>query len=373
MKFSDLIGNERAIGQLRRMIDSDTLPHALLLHGEPGIPKLAMARAAAQYLHCVNRHDGEPCGECPACLQHQSLNHADTFFSYPIVKKGDNPVSTDFAAEWRDFLGANPLVEDYEAWLALLGNANAQPMIYQSESDYIVRKMNFAAFSAKYKVLIMWLPEKMNEACANKLLKLIEEPSDDTIFLLVSDNANAILPTIFSRTQRLELTKPPVAKIAQYLVDRFSITMQDAIALAAPADGNVLQAVHNMSLDSETKVFHEKFVQLMRLAYMRDLTALKQWSEEIADYKREKSRRFLAYASRMLRENFIYNLHIPELNYQTQDEAQFSTRFAPFINADNVEQLLDLFARASTDIQGNGNAKIILFDTAIRVTILIKK
>ena len=372
MRFKDIIGNERAIAQVRRMIDSGTLPHALLLHGEPGVPKLALALASAQYLHCTNRRDGDSCGECPSCLQHQSLNHADTFFSYPIVKKGDTPTSEDFAREWREFIADSGVVEDYERWLSLLGNANAQPIIYQSESDSILRKMSFAAYSAKFKVLIMWMPEKMNEACANKLLKLIEEPSDDSVFILVSDNVKAILPTILSRTQRVEMVKPGIDCVARYLESEYSVSAQDALALAAPADGNVLQAVNNMRNDSETKVFHAKFMELMRKAYMRDLKGLKEWSDEIADYKREKSRRFLAYAARMVRENFIYNLHEPSLNYQTADEAQFSTRFAPFINENNAEPMLELFTTASTDIQGNANAKIVLFDTAIKVTILIK-
>lgn len=372
MRFKDIIGNERAISQLRRMIDCGTLPHALLLHGEPGVPKLALAMATAQYLHCTNRTDGDSCGHCPSCLQHQSLNHADTFFSYPIVKKGENPISEDFNKEWQEFLKDNSLVEDYEKWLSMLGNTNAQPIIYQSESDSIVHKMSYSAYSAKYKVLIMWMPEKMNEACANKLLKIIEEPSDDSIFILVSDNMKGILPTILSRTQRIEMVKPSIDNIANYLVDRYSISMQDAVAVAAPADGNILQAINGLRNDSETKDFHEKFVSLMRLAYSRNLKALKDWSEDIADYKREKSRRFLSYASRMIRENYIYNLQLPELNYETPDEAKFSTRFSPFINEQNAEALLNLFTTASSDIQGNGNAKIILFDMAIRTTILIK-
>ena len=181
-----------------------------------------------------------------------------------------------------------------------------------------------------------------------------------------------ILPTILSRTQRIEMVKPSIDNIANYLVDRYSISMQDAVAVAAPADGNILQAINGLRNDSETKDFHEKFVSLMRLAYSRNLKALKDWSEDIADYKREKSRRFLSYASRMIRENYIYNLQLPELNYETPDEAKFSTRFSPFINEQNAEALLNLFTTASCDIQGNGNAKIILFDMAIRTTILIK-
>ncbi len=371
MKFSNVIGNSRAIDRIRQMVDEDKFPHALLIYGAAGIPKLALAQATAQYIHCTNRHNGEPCGECPSCIQHQSFNHADTFFSFPIVKKNEQPTSNDFIEEWRDFLREDH-VEDYQKWVSKLNKENAQPIIYQSESDKIIREMSFAAYTAKYKVLIMWLPEKMHESCANKLLKMIEEPASDCIFILVSDDAKAILPTIYSRTQRLELKKPSTQQIAEYVAEKYQVAMQEAMAVAAPADGSLVQAERNMQRDSETKKFHEDFVQLMRLSYMRDLKSLKAWSEKIADYKREKTRRFLQYCSRMVRENFIYNLHMPELNYETHEEQQFSTRFAPFINEENVERMLNEFSRAEKDIRMNGNAKIVLFDLAVKNTILIK-
>ncbi len=374
MKFRDVIGNERAIEQIRRMIDSGNIAHALLLHGEPGVPKLALALATAQYLHCTNRTGGDSCGMCPACLQHQSLNHADTFFSYPVIKKGnEKPVSEDFDREWKKFLSEGVIAEDYERWLSLIGNENAQPIIYASESDNIVRKMSLSAYTAKHKVLIMWQADKMNKDCSNKLLKLIEEPDPDCIFLLTTDNPKAILPTIFSRTQRIELRKPSTQQIADYIARNGDISPDEALAMAAPADGNVMLAMRNMDHSSETHHFHDQFVSLMRLAYMRDIAALKVWSEGIADYKREKAQRFLNYAARMVRENYIYNLHMPKLNYETQDEAQFSKNFARFINEENVERLLKLFDDAARDIRGNGNAKIILFDIAIKTTILIKK
>lgn len=373
MKFSDIIGNEKAIEQVRRMVDSGNIPHALLLHGEPGVPKLALALATAQYIHCTNRINGDSCGMCPSCLQHQSLNHADTFYSYPIIKKGEKPVSEDFDAEWKEFLAEDVIAEDYERWLSIIGNTNAQPIIYASESDNIVRKMSLSAYTAQYKVLIMWNADKMNRECSNKLLKLIEEPESDCIFLLTTDNAKAILPTIFSRTQRIELRKPSTQQIAEFLSRTRGIDMTDALAIAAPADGNVVLAMRNMEQGSEIHDFHEQFVKLMRLAYMRDLTALKAWSEDIADYKREKSQRFLNYASRMVRENYIYNLRMPSLNYETQEEASFSKNFARFINEENVERMLKLFGDAARDIKGNANAKIVLFDVAVHITILIKK
>lgn len=371
MKFSDVPGNIEAVQRLRDMIDNDRLPHALLIHGAPGVPKLALARAAAQYLHCTNRHDGDSCGQCTACRQHAGFNHVDTAFSFPYLKRDDASCCVDFMEQWKEFLSEN-VIEDYERWLSLLKNENSQPRIFVKESEAIIDRMTIGANVAKYKVLIMWLPEKLREDAANKLLKLIEEPYDDCKFILVSDNAQEILPTIFSRTQRLELKRLSTGTIASWLVNHLAVDEQEADAIASTADGNIVEALHMLAAGSETQQFHEQFMQLMRMAYKRDLTALKRWSEDIADYKREKACRFLAYATRQVRENFVYNLHHPELNHFTAEQEKFATRFAPYINADNVEQLMTEFDRAARDIRGNAAAKIVLFDLAVRTTIYIK-
>lgn len=371
MKFSEVIANERVVERVRRMIDEDRMPHALLLHGAPGVPKLALARAAAQYIHCTNRTDGDSCGHCPSCLQHESFNHADLFFSFPIVNLKKEPVCDDFIDEWREFLSESS-IENFQRWVQKLGKDNAQPIIYASEGNKIIHDMSLASYSSRYKVLIMWLPEKMNMECANKLLKLIEEPSDDTLFIMVSDDAKSILPTIYSRTQRIELLKPSTPQVAEYLVKNYNLDYQDALAIAAPADGNIVEAVNSLELDSENRQFHEQFVTLMRMAYLCNLKELKAWSETVAGYKREKSRRFMQYCARQVRENFIYNLHCSELNYLTREEEAFSTKFSPFINERNAERMLDEFTRADDDIRANGNAKIVLFDLAINITRLIK-
>ena len=378
MKFSEVLGNEQAIAQIRQMIDADRLPHALLLYGEPGVPKLGLAMAAAQYLHCRNHVDGDSCGVCPMCRQHQTFNQVDTHFSYPFTNRKSDSNSNnsceagDYIDEWREFVSQYP-VEDYQAWLTLLKNDNAQPQIFVREADSIMRKMTLSAYTAKYKVLIMWLPEKLKDEAANKLLKLIEEPYDDCKFILVSDNEKGILGTILSRCQRIELRKPSTPMIAQYLADRYGMDMQDALALAAPADGNVTMAERMVQTGSEFHEFRERFIELMRLSYQHDLGKLKAWSEVIAGMKREKERRFLDYAVRQVRENFIYNLHNPALNYLTREEEAFSTRFSPFINERNVEGIVAELERASADIAGNGNGKLILFDLTIRLSILIRR
>ena len=289
-------------------------------------------------------------------------------------RKGDSTSpceANDYIDEWREFITNYP-VEDYQAWLTLLKNDNAQPQIFVREADSIMRKMTLSAYTAKYKVLIMWLPEKLKDEAANKLLKLIEEPYDDCKFILVSDNEKGILGTILSRCQRIELRKPSTPVVAQYLADRYGMDMQNALALAAPADGNVIMADHLVQTGSEFHEFRERFIELMRLSYQRDLAKLKEWSEAIAEMKREKARRFLDYAVRQVRENFIYNLHNPALNYLTPEEEAFSTRFSPFINERNVEGIVAELQRAGVDIAGNGNAKIVLFDLSIRIAMLIR-
>lgn len=373
MKFSDIIGQDVAIAQLRRLVDNDKIPHALLLSGAVGTGKLALARALAQYIQCSNPSNGDSCGVCASCVQHQTMNHADLFYVFPVIKKASPRLSTsdDYIVQWREFISKYKY-ESFERWLSMLDNENAQPRIYVNESENIIHKMSMTAYSSKYKVMILWLPEKLMEDCANKLLKIIEEPFPDSIFILVSDSPKDILPTIFSRTQRIEVKKISTPLIAQYLHDSFGVDMQDAMAVASPADGDIVTAEEALSLDSENKQFFEMFVQIMRMAYSRDIKGLKKWADTVSAYKRERERRFMLFCCRMLRENFIYNLHVRDLNYLNREEEQFSRKFAPFINDRNVVQMIDEFTRAEVDIQRNANAKIVLFDLAIKITKLIK-
>ena len=219
----------------------------------------------------------------------------------------------------------------------------------------------------------MWPPAKMNGACANKLLKMKEEPHDDTLMIFVSDNPKELLPTIISRMQRVEIPRLSDDEIAQFLTENQGIDATDSIAVAHSADGNIVTAIEAVKHGGETRQFFDDFVDLMRKAYQRDFVGLKDWTENIADYKREKSRRFLSYGAHLVRENFIYNLSHPELNHLTRTEAGFSTKFARFINDRNVEDMIHEFDRAESDIKGNGNPKIVLFDFTLKIAKLIRK
>jgi len=374
MKFSQIPDHENVKRQLRDMVADHRIPHALLLHGPAGIGKFLTARTFSQYLHCQSPlPEGEPCGECPACRQHESFNHVDSLYVFPVVKteKLKAPVSDDYMTEFKEFVEASPFM-DFERWTGYFDKKNAQPVIYVSESEALEQRLSVTTTVSKYKTVIIWLPEKMNEQTANKLLKLIEEPFSDTIFILVSDNAKAILPTIYSRCRPIEMKRLSDETIASYLTSRLAIDPQDALAMAHIAAGDINSALRAMDATSVSRMFFDYFVRLMRLAYQRDVKALKEWSTDLAALGREQEIKFYDYAQLLIRENFVYNFRVPDLLYLNREEAGFSKNFARFITENNAEKIICEMDRAITDIAGNANGKIVNFDFAIKMIILIK-
>lgn len=370
MRFADIPGHHDVKERLRQLADSDRIPHALLLEGPEGAGKFALARAFAQYIHCQNRKDGDSCGECPSCLQHQTFNHIDTVFSFPVVKRV-GPLSDDYISEFREFLTESPFM-DFEQWLVKLDNINAQPAIYVDEANDLLRKVSYTTHSARYRIVIMWLPERLRDDAANKLLKMIEEPSHDTLFILTSDNPKAILPTIYSRTQRITVKRYPDSEISSHIADVFSLSPAEADETARLAEGNMVEAIKLVDMSKDRNLYLDLFMQLMRKAYTRSVGDLKEWSAELTSIGREREMQFYEYCAHMLRENFILNLHMPVLNSLTAPEMDFSVRFSPFINERNAMQLFRVMCDARTDIAANGNGRIINFDVALKVILLLK-
>lgn len=373
MKFSDIIAHDSAKRRLKSFVDSDRIPHAILIEGPEGIGKFALARAFAQFVHCENPQNGDSCGMCPSCIQHQSFNHIDTHFIFPVVKRKGRTtaISDDYIEEWREFLSENPYM-DFEKWLEALDNINAQPQIYVDESADLIHKLNFTSHKAKYKIVLLWLPERMKIECANKLLKLIEEPHNDTLFVLVSNDAKQILPTIYSRTQRIEMLRLGAYDVASYLTKKHVIDDATANSIAYLSEGNINKAEKELNLTKESSRFFSLFVELMRLAYQRKIHDLKRWSVDVSSLGREQEIKFLAYCQRLIRENFIYNLNVNGLNYMNNEESQFSVNFAKFITERNVEKLISVLNKAQSDIAGNANAKIVFFDLSVKVILLLK-
>lgn len=373
MKFADIIGHDTAKQQLRQLIESDRIPHALLISGPAGIGKLALARAFAQNVHCTCRTpDGDSCGICSSCRQHQSHNHADTYFVFPVLKRDGLSYSDDYIVKWRQFLDEHKYA-GFGDWLTLLDAGNSQPTIYADEATEIVRKLSLSSYSSRYKIMIIWLPERLQEAAANKLLKIIEEPWEDTKFVLVSNEPQSILPTIFSRTQRINLKPLSVTEMAHVISMESGLEAADAEKTALLSEGNLNTALALTAAGSEQEEFRDLFQETMRLAYKRDIRALKDLSDRLASEGREKLRRMLAYFSRQVRENFICNFRLPQLNAMTDEEARFSRNFSPFINSLNAPPLMESFDRAASDIGRNANAKMVLLDTFIEIILNLRK
>lgn len=356
------------------MKDQGRVPHALLLEGPPGIGKLALARAFAQYIHCQNpTPDGDSCGECKSCRLHEAMTHLDLLFVFPVVKPekaSGYAVSDDFREEWVDFLRGR-IFMDFNEWASVFSKKNANPQIYVAESAALIRNLSLTSHISDQKIVILYLPEKLNLEAANKILKLVEEPYENTYFIMVSDKPEAILPTIYSRVQRVKVSRLPDRIVADYLLRENDVSPDDAMAAAHISEGIMTKAFEVLNQSKDSQQYFDLFVSLMRLAYQRNVKELKLWSEKVADLGREREGKFYENCIRLMRENFVYRLGEPRLNYMTSSESTFSSRFARFITEKNVEKLISVFEKARTDIAGNGNGKIVNFDVAIKVIILL--
>jgi DNA polymerase-3 subunit delta' len=302
-------------------------------------------------------------------------------FAFPIVKGDGGDVCDDFVDKFRNLILENTYF-DLEDWYRSLGVETKQGMIYEKESSEILRKLSLKSFADGYKVMLIWQPEKMNAHCANKLLKLLEEPPQKTLFLLVSEHPEQLLATILSRVQQVRVPRLTEETIAEAIQREYTwIETEAAKELAHMANGSYLTALRGMNDSEDNQNFFDDFVALMRNAWLvgkkKDYSALlklRQWSFDMADSKvgREKQKAFLQYAQRQVRENYIYNFGYREMNFQTENEKQFSTKFAPFIHDGNVEKMMNELGKAEQQIAQNGNAKIIFFDLCLQMIVLVK-
>ncbi len=372
--FSDIIGQEEAKQRLLQEVAEGRIAHALLFTGPEGSGKLPMALAYARYLTCQHPTPTDACGSCPSCAKWEKLIHPDVHFVFPIVAKKaqKKEVCDDYLPAWRKLLSAGSYFS-LSQWLDEMDAENSQAIIYARESDEMLRKLSLKSSQGGYKVVLMWLPEKMNEVCANKLLKLLEEPPAQTVFLLVSEAPEQLLATILSRTQRFHLPRLDESVIAQTLQSRFGVLPEESRNLAHIANGSMIQALAAIQLNQDATLFFDHFVSLMRLAYQRKIREMKHWSEELASMGRERQKNFLNYCQRLVRENFIFNLRRPEMNYMTATEQQFAQKFAPFINERNVIGMMEELSLAQIHIEQNVNPRMVFFDFALKMIMLLKQ
>ncbi len=372
MTFSDVVAQEDIARRLCRQVADGRVPHALMLCGASGSGTLPLALAYARYLLCEHPGTDEACGVCPSCRMAARLEHPDLHFSFPIVKYKDaeHSVSDAYLTAWRRRLLESPYF-DLADWLTDMEAGNQQAMIYAAESDAIQRRLSLRSSLGGRKVLILWQPEKMRTECANKLLKLIEEPPAGTVFLLVSEEPERVLPTILSRTQPIHVPPIPADRLAESLIRFHALSPELARDTARLSHGSYTAALRLLKGSQDDALYFDLFVMLMRLSYARRIKEMKEWSEQVAALGRERQKNFLAYAQRLIRENFVANFRRPELNYQTQAEAEFSTRFARFVNERNIIPITHELSTAERDIEQNVNPKMVFFDLALKMIVLL--
>ena len=370
--FKDVIGQEALKEKLRREVDEGHIPHAQLFCGPSGVGKLALALAYARYLCCTNRTDGEACGHCQSCKQWEQLMHPDVHFMFPIVssEKKKKSICADYLTEWRELLINSPYFS-YSQWLEAIDAENSQALIYAKESDEITKTLNLKPIQGDFKITIIWLPEKMNEPCANKMLKLLEEPPERTIFLLCSEEPERMLPTILSRAQRINLPRLTEIEISEALQNKYGIEPRDSETLAHLANGSFVKALDQIHLNEDNDKYLELFISLMRLAYARRIREMKAWSEEVATLGREKQKELLTYCQRMIRESFMANFHQKQMSYMNLEEQNFTSRFAPFVNEGNAMGIMHELSEAQVHIEQNVNPRMVFFDLSLKMIVLL--
>jgi DNA polymerase-3 subunit delta' len=379
MQFSEILGQEHIKSHLTKSADLGRIPHAQLFVGPEGSGTLPMAIAYAQYIICSNQN-AENLGSNEACnIKFQKISHPDLHFIYPTVSTDEvktKPKSIDFITEFRQFLEQNPYGSLFD-WYQMLGVKNKQGEIRVDDAQEILKSLALKSYEGGYKIMIIWMADKLNIAASNKLLKLLEEPTDRTVFILISENEEDIIQTIRSRCQVLHFNGLSEKVIAEALVSKENIESKTAIKIAHQAQGNFNKALQLLQPDSESVFFEKWFVDWVRAAFRAKGNAaaiqdLIQWSEQIAGLGRETQKKFLHFCIDMFRQALLLNYQTPSLVYMEPQVEKFKLEnFAPFVNGNNINAIFKELSEAMYHIERNGNPKIILTDLSIKLTRLI--
>ena len=379
MKFSEIIGHDDLKRRLRQQIDAGRVSHAQLFTGLAGYGTLPLALAYVQYLFCPNRHAGDSCGECPSCRQIEALAHPDLHFVFPVnkrEKKSGEVVTSDlFLEKWREIWHEKRGVFSAEEWYERLDlGKTMKGLITAKESEEIIRKLQFKSYSSEYKAMIIWLPEAMNQEAANKILKILEEPWEKTLFILVSERPELLLQTIISRTQEVSVPRIDVATLREVAIAEGK-SPEEALNMARLAGGSLLELGELMRGESDEMRHQcfELFTRLMRLSYNDKHLELFEWADDMTALTREGQRQFFLHSVRLLRESYMLHAGLGKISYLWGEEAEFCAKFAPFIGNQNIEALISEIERAMLQIAQNGAPRIVFTHFALAVSKMINR
>ena len=381
MRFADVIGQQALKEHLARSVDSGRISHAQLFTGISGAGTLPLAVAYAQYIHCRNRQGGDSCGVCPSCKQIEALSHPDLHFIFPVNKQGKKSgevvISTarEFVELWREMWDKSGGYFSPRDWFDAMNlGKTLKGVISAKESEEIIRRLGFKSFESEYKIMIIWLPETMNEEAANRILKILEEPMGKTLFILVSERSDLLLSTITSRTQEVAVPRLSIADllpIAQQ--SQTDATKAQNIARLAAGDLLELRRLLGEADDTIARENFEAFCSLMRLSYNDKHLELMNWADEVAQLSRERQRGMLSDFSRLLREAFMLHAGLESVSYLWGEEADFCRKFAPFIGSQNIEPIIEQIESVVRQINQNGNPRIVFTHFALAVSKHIKR
>jgi DNA polymerase-3 subunit delta' len=374
MFFKDVISQDHIKNHLKSTTENGRVPHAQLFVGKEGFGTLPMAIAYAQYLLCYTSKDEESCR-----IKCEKLTHPDLHFAFPVTsndKVKKHPVSDLFLEDWRTFVKEQSYGSLYN-WLQFIGVENKQGLIGVDEAERVVKSLQLKSFEGGFKVMIIWMAEKMNISAANKLLKLIEEPPEKTVFILCTEDDEQIINTIKSRCQAIHFPALSEEEIAQSLITKEKISESSAYKLAHQAEGNYNKALHLLHHDSSDSIFETWFITWVRTAFKAkgNATVVQQlvsWSDEISKSGRETQKRFLQYCLQFFRQAMLLNYNSGSIVFLETETAGFDLKkFAPFVHSGNVLEISNEISSAIYHIERNGNAKIILLDLSIKLTRLL--
>lgn len=375
MLFKEVIGQEELRMNLTKIVNSDRLAHALLFNGKYGHGGLALALSLAQYLQCNNRSEEDSCGLCPSCLKFQKLAHPDLHFSFPINSSDGSKASSsdEFLEQWREIIHNSPYF-DLKEWNDKIGLEKKQSLIKVEDSKSIIKKLSLKSYEAKYKIMIMWSADRMNNEAANRLLKLIEEPSDNTLILLLTEDEESILNTIRSRTQLVRIPPIDESSLKNYLLKEMGLNEENASRVSRQCEGDLIKAKSLIQKQEEEELFFRLFAEWMRASYEANVERIYKWVEEMssASYGREKQKRFLRYALNMMREGILRNYSGDQFQTIFGQEEAFMKKFSPFIIAENIVEISELLNEAHYHIERNAYAKIIFMDMSMQFANLLR-
>ena len=370
MLFKEIIGQSEIKNRLIRSSKEGRISHAQLFLGPQGSGGLALAVAYAQYICCTDKQEDDSCGKCSSCIKYNKLIHPDLHFVYPVALSKDIRVSTDVAKEWRATFLDNPYITLF-SWFEQLEAENKQAVIGVEERGEILRKLSLTTYESEYKIMIIWQADKMNPAAANKLLKILEEPPDKTLFILVCESEDQLLRTILSRTQLIKIPKLTDKDIKAALINHSELSPEAIDNIAHLADGNYAEALLLINENENAAQNLASFQRLMRASLKFDPKAVMSWIDEVAATGRERQKNFLKYALHIMRESLMLSYADESIVKLGSNEEDFVKKFSPFIHANNVERFIEELNKAYFHMERNANTKILFMDLAFKFNELL--